>query len=114
MARLAPMTGCVRIIMREQSSYIFLGIVLIVTIVFFSFAVNEPIQPMVEFQDGDGPTVLINGQPFSPSFSDHTGRMIIVVDQDDLFVGENIVEILLGSAQSSILTAELPSDSKQR
>jgi hypothetical protein len=36
--------------------------------------------------------------------------MIIVVDQDDMFVGENTVEILLDSAKSSILTAELPSE----
>ncbi len=112
MTRLAPVTGCGGIIMREKSSCIFLGIVLIVTIVFFSFAINEPIQPMVEVQASDAPTVLINGQSFSPSFSDHAGRMIIVVDQDDLFVGENTVEILLGSAPSSIMTAELPSESK--
>ena len=98
--------------MREKSSCIFLGIILIVTIVYFSFAIKEPVQPMVEVQESDAPTVLINGQSFSPSISDHTGRMIIVVDQDDLFVGENTVEILLGSAQSSIMTAELPSDSK--
>jgi hypothetical protein len=96
--------------MREQSSCIFLGVVLIVTIVFFSFAINDPIQPVVEVQESDGPTVLLNGQSFNPSFSDHSGRMIIVVDQDDLFVGENTVEILLGSAQSLILTAELPSE----
>jgi hypothetical protein len=96
--------------MREQRSCIFLGIVLIATIVYFSFVIDEPIQPVVEAQQSNAPIVLINGQSFTPGFNDHAGRMIIVVDQDDMFVGENTVEILLDSAKSSILTAELPSE----
>jgi hypothetical protein len=59
--------------------------------------------------------VMINGRAFEPSFIDQgqDGRMIVVVEQEDLYAGENTVEIHWGDKPPATLTAELPEDTKK-
>ena len=88
---------------------------LIVTIIFFSVAVDET-EHLNNVADVDGgPKVIINGQSFSPNLVDRgdDGRIVIVIDRDDLFVGENTVEIQWGDEPPMTITAELPSESQQ-
>jgi hypothetical protein len=101
--------------MRERGAFGFFLVVLIVTIVFFSVATDETDRYKGENQSGSIPTVMINGRSFDPSFVDQgdAGRMVIVVDRQDLFIGENTVEIHWGNAPSSTMTAELPAELQQ-
>jgi len=99
--------------MRERGAFGFLGIILIVTILFFSIQSDQTEQTANIVHDGGGmPVIVINGRPFNSNFTaqGNEGRMVIVVDQGDLFVGENTVELLWGSAPISTMTAELPSE----
>jgi len=101
--------------MRERGAFRFFLVILIVTIVFFSMAADETDRSAGENQNGSTPTVMINGRSFDPSFVDQgdAGRMVIVVDQQDLFIGENTVEIHWGNAPPSTMTAELPAELQQ-
>ena len=101
--------------MRERGAFRFFLVILIVTIVFFSMAADETDRSAGENQNGRTPTVMINGRSFDPSFVDQggAGRMVIIVDQQDLFIGENTVEIHWGNEPSSTMTAELPADLQQ-
>ena len=96
--------------MRERGAIAIYSAILIVTIVFFSITSEKSALPEVQSPDADGPNVTINGRLFEPSFVDYgeAGRIVIIVDQKDLFVGENILEIQWGSSLPSIMTAELP------
>ncbi len=96
--------------MRERGAFGFLGVILLLTILFFVIETDQPANRMLVNND---PTVMINGQPFQPSLIDRgdAGRMIIVIDQDDLYIGENTVEIHWGGVPSSTLTAEIPLES---
>jgi len=101
--------------MRERGAFRFFLAMLIVTIVFFSMTADETNRSAGEKQIGSAPTVMINGRSFDPSFVDQgdSGRMVIIVDQQDLFIGENTVEIYWGDAPSSLMTAELPAGLQQ-
>ena len=104
--------------MRERGAFGFFAVIVIVTIWFFSLAANEADQYANGTREDGIPTVIINGRSFESSFvaqgNGNVDRRIIVVDQDDLFVGENTVEIHWGSGPSSTMMAELPSGSQQR
>jgi len=98
--------------MRERGAFGFLGLILIVTIIFFTIEADQTEQTASGIHDGGMPVIVINGRPFNSNYTvqGNEGRMVIVVDQDDLFVGENTVELLWGSAPISTMTAELPSE----
>jgi hypothetical protein len=101
--------------MRERGAFGFFAAIVIATILFFSIAADETDESVNRTQREGIPTVIINGRLFNPSFIDqgNAGRMIIVVDQDDLFIGENTVEIHWGSAPPSTMTADLPAELQQ-
>jgi|GEM_PF-2348893 len=101
--------------MRERGAFGFFAILLIVTILFFSLA-SDDTGPVTDGAHGNAmPTVMINGRSFTPDSADagKTGRMVIVIDQDDLFVGENTVEIVWGETPAPVITAELPTVSRE-
>lgn len=97
--------------MRERGAFGFLGIILVVTILFFAMEIDQPELSPTVIHQGGLPVVMINGRSFDPSFvtQGDDSRMIIVINQDDLFVGENTVEFRWGDATISTMTAELPS-----
>ena len=102
--------------MRERGAFGFLGVMLVVTIMFFALQADQTELPVSGINKSGVPVIMINGRSFDPSFMDQgdEGRMIIVVDQDDLFIGENTVEFRWGNnAPSSTMTAELPSGRQQ-
>ena len=102
--------------MQDRGAFKCLGGLLALTIVFFVFSSDERDQPATGIQAVGTPTVMINGRLFNPSFiaggNTDSGRMVIVVDEADLFVGENTVEIQWDSAPSA-MTAKLPSGLQQ-
>ena len=103
--------------MRERGALGFYAVILIVTVIFFTVtAGDEYVQAADESRESSEPTVMINGRAVVPSFVDQgkAGRMVIVVDQEDLFIGENTVEIHWGSTVPSTMTAELPSELQKR
>jgi len=101
--------------MRERGAIAIYSVILIVTIVFFSITSEKSVRPEVLSEDIEGPSVTINGRLFEPSVIDRSndGRIIIIVDQEDLYVGENILEIQWGSSLPSIMTAKLPTELRQ-
>lgn len=102
--------------MRERGAFGFLGIILVITILFFAIETDQTeLSPSVVHQGGV-PVVMINGRPFDPSFvtQGDASRMVIVIDKDDLFVGENTVEFRWGNAALSTMTAELESELQRR
>jgi len=101
--------------MRERGAFGFFAILLIVTILFFSLASDETGPVTDGAQRNGAPTVMINGRSFTPDSTDagKTGRMVIVIDRDDLFVGENTVEIVWGETPAPVRTAEVPTAPKK-
>lgn len=98
--------------MRERGVFGTYAVLLIATVVFFSITSGKSVPTDDQAQGSDGPSVVINGRSFEPSVveSGEEGRMIVIVDQQDLFVGENTLEIYWGSAPPSTMTADLPSE----
>ncbi len=104
--------------MQDRGAFRCLGGILAVTILYFIFSSDELDQLANGIQAADVPVVMINGRIFDPSSIDYsttdTGRMVIIVDEADLFVGENTVEIHWGSAPASMMQAELSADGIQK
>ena len=101
--------------MRERGAIAIYSVILFVTIVFFSITSERSAQSEDPSREISGPSVMINGRLFEPSVVEQgeDGRIIIIVDQEDLYVGENILEIQWGSSLPSIMTAELPTELRQ-
>jgi len=99
-------------IMRERGAFGFLGIILLVTIVFFAIEGEQAVSTVSGAHSGGVPVIIINGRPLESNFivQGDEGRVVIVVDQGDFFVGENTVEFRWGSAPLSTMTAELPAE----
>ncbi len=100
--------------MRERGAFGFLGIILLLTLLFFATEQEQTVSNGAH--NGRLPVIMINGRPFESNFivQGDEGRVVIVVDQDDLFVGENTVELRWGSAPLSTMTADLPSETQKR
>ena len=102
--------------MQDRGAFRCLGGIFALTILFFVFSSDEVDQPANATQATDVPIVMINGRIFDPSIIDSSttdsGRMVIIVDEADLFVGENTVEIHWGSPPVA-MTAELPTGLQQ-
>ena len=98
--------------MRERSAIAIYMVLPIVTIAFFSITAEKSVQPEELPPDNSGPSIMLNGRAFDPSFVDQgeAGRMVIVVDQEDLYIGENTVEIHWGMKPPATMKAELPAE----
>ena len=95
--------------MRERGAFSFLAIMLVCAAVFY--ALTDSPEPAAAKSET---VVMINGRVFEPSFVEQgqDGRIIVVVGQEDLYAGENTVEIHWGEKSPSIMTAELPADTE--
>ncbi|MDH3978866.1 MAG: hypothetical protein OEU86_10130 [Gammaproteobacteria bacterium] len=94
--------------MREKGPFVFLGVIFMVTIWFFSMGADR-------FASGDHssatkplPSIVINGRAYLPTHvdRDEEGRMVVIIDRDDLFEGENTVELRWTDVSSSMIAAE--------
>ena len=94
--------------MREKGPFVFLGVIFMVTIWFFSMGADR-------FASGDHsivteslPSIVINGQSYRPTHVDRDkeGRMVVIIDRDDLFEGENTLELRWTDLAPSMIAAE--------
>lgn len=74
--------------------------------VFYSLT-DDPQTPVADNENADRTVVMINGRAFEPNFIDEgkDGRMIVVVEEEDLYDGENTVEIHWGEKPPASMTA---------
>lgn len=115
MIELAPGYGAGGKEMRERGAIAIYTVLLIATVVFFSITSERSVQSEELAPEGIGPSVMINGRSFEPSLVEpgENSRMIIIVGQEDIFVGENTLEILWGNEPPSTMTAEVPAETQQ-
>ena len=98
--------------MRERGPFTFLAILMFASALYYSVTPDETVESTATSQAGPETLVIINGRTVEPSYVDtgNDGRVVVLVEEEDLYPGENTVELQWGEKPPSTMRAELPAE----